>query len=98
MNSLVESCTPLKNKYDDCFNSWFKDYYLKGKGNEKTHNASCGKLFSVYQSCLTVSRYYQQLERRGPFPYLLQEGLEKQNISKEELKKDILGTENDKFL
>jgi len=27
----------------------------------------------------------------------LQEGLEKQNISKEELKKDILGTDNDKF-
>lgn len=54
MNSLEESCTPLKAEYDSCFNSWFRDVFLKGNTTEKSHDEVCGSLFKEYQACLTV--------------------------------------------
>lgn len=51
MESLDERCTPQKTKYDECFNSWFRDSFLKGRGN---HEEACGRLFADYQTCLKV--------------------------------------------
>jgi len=51
MNSLDEECTPLKTKYDECFNAWFRDSFLKGKAG---HEEACGELFKAYQGCLKV--------------------------------------------
>ena len=51
MESLDERCTPLKVKYDECFNAWFRSSFLKGRGN---HEDACGRLFSDYQACLKV--------------------------------------------
>lgn len=51
MNSLEEGCTPLKAQYDECFNAWFRDSFLRGKVD---HERSCGELFSAYQKCLKV--------------------------------------------
>lgn len=51
MNSLDEQCTPLKTKYDECFNAWFRDSFLKGK---EDHQEVCGELFKAYQECLKV--------------------------------------------
>ncbi len=64
MNSLVESCTPLKAQYDGCFNIWFKNYFLKGRGAERSHDQACGELFEQYQKCLTVkleSTYFYRI-------------------------------------
>ena len=55
MNSLDEECTPHKAKYDECFNAWFRDSFLKGKA-EVGHDQACGELFKTYQSCLQVWR------------------------------------------
>lgn len=55
MNSLDENCTPDKRRYDDCFNSWFKSVFLKGK-TTPNHDTACGELFAQYQKCLQVRR------------------------------------------
>ena len=34
MNSLGRECNELKGKYDDCFNVWFSQKFLKGDTNE----------------------------------------------------------------
>ena len=51
MESIDERCTPLKTKYDECFNAWFRGSFLKGRGN---HEEACGRLFHEYQECLKV--------------------------------------------
>ena len=49
MNSISEECLVHKQKYDACFNSWFKDKFLKGvKGD------SCAGIFKAYQRCVKV--------------------------------------------
>ncbi|KAL8576062.1 TP53-regulated inhibitor of apoptosis 1-A [Nucella lapillus] len=47
MNSVGEDCFKLKRAYDDCFNKWFAEKFLKG-GKEDT----CAPLFRVYQDCV----------------------------------------------
>ena len=51
MQSIAEDCTPLKAKYDACFNAWFKNSYLKGG---QDHEQVCGEVFTAYQQCLQV--------------------------------------------
>lgn len=48
MDSIDSACTPLKAKYDECFNRWFKDF-LQGNDN---HERSCGAVFKQYQKCV----------------------------------------------
>lgn len=49
MNSLSKKCQEAKEKYDQCFNTWFSERYLKG------HNENeCEPLFKVYQKCIKV--------------------------------------------
>ena len=55
MDSLDEECTPLKKKYDECFNGWFRNSFLKGKA-DRSHDQVCGELFKSYQSCLQVTK------------------------------------------
>lgn len=52
MNSIEESCTPLKIKYDDCFISWFRDIFLKGRSSKSPLDVACGGHFKDYQLCL----------------------------------------------
>ena len=52
MESLDPNCTSLKQKYDDCFNGWFRESFLNRKGPD--HDTACGKLFKEYQACLKV--------------------------------------------
>ena len=56
MESLDSECSPLKTKYDDCFNAWFRDSFLKRKGAD--HDTACGELFKAYQTCLKVGVLY----------------------------------------
>ncbi|CAA7263568.1 unnamed protein product [Cyclocybe aegerita] len=64
--SLSPKCTPLKQNYDSCFNSWFEGYlepavaasnlpearaaYSKKKADE--FQEKCGKVWEEYKSCV----------------------------------------------
>ena len=66
--SLSPECTPLKQEYDSCFNSWFEGYlepavaaslstearmeYSKQKAEE--FEEKCGKIWKSYRSCVQV--------------------------------------------
>ena len=57
MNSISDECTPLKHEYDACFNSWYSEKFLKGvQSNE------CDELFRVYQSCVKVYNFLDNLQ------------------------------------
>ncbi|XP_041348785.1 TP53-regulated inhibitor of apoptosis 1-like [Gigantopelta aegis] len=47
MNSVGEECQDLKHKYDECFNKWFSEKFLKGSKED-----TCAPLFKVYQKCV----------------------------------------------
>lgn len=47
MNSVSTECQELKTAYDSCFNSWFKEEFLKGSTRD-----SCSVLFKSYQDCV----------------------------------------------
>lgn len=51
MNSLGDDCNDLKRKYDECFNLWFSDRFLKGDNDD----SMCAPIFKVYQECVKVS-------------------------------------------
>nr|ADO28299.1 tp53-regulated inhibitor of apoptosis 1 [Ictalurus furcatus] len=48
MNSVGESCTELKREYDQCFNRWFTEKFLKGDRGEDP----CTEVFKKYQTCV----------------------------------------------
>ena len=50
MNSLGRECNELKGKYDECFNVWFSQKFLKGDTNDDM----CKPLFLVYRDCVRV--------------------------------------------
>jgi len=47
MNSIGKDCNELKKAYEECFNSWFSDKFLRGLKEDK-----CEPLFKVYQDCV----------------------------------------------
>jgi len=59
MNSIGKDCNELKQKYEECFNSWFADKYLKGLGRD---DQSCEPLFRVYQNCVKKAINDQKIE------------------------------------
>lgn len=70
-HSLSDECTPLKHKYDSCFNAWFEGYlepamnvsadaqqretYSKQKAAE--YEEKCGKIWESYRLCVQVRRF-----------------------------------------
>ena len=66
--SLSEQCTPLKRKYDACFNAWFEGYlepavsasvtpeqrtkFSREKAAE--FEQACGKIWQEYRECVQV--------------------------------------------
>ena len=54
MNSLGRECNELKSKYDECFNVWFSQKFLKGDTNDDM----CKPLFLVYRDCIRVSTHF----------------------------------------
>lgn len=47
MNSIGKDCNELKRAYEECFNAWFSDQFLKGNKNDP-----CTQFFKQYQSCV----------------------------------------------
>ncbi|CAB3224609.1 unnamed protein product [Arctia plantaginis] len=58
MNSIGEECTELKKKYDDCFNSWFSERFLKGDNDD----SMCAGIFKVYQDCVKNAMKQQNID------------------------------------
>ncbi|XP_060641354.2 TP53-regulated inhibitor of apoptosis 1 isoform X2 [Anolis sagrei] len=59
MNSVGEACTELKRDYDQCFNRWFAEKFLKGEGGGgggggggESGGEPCLQLFKRYQLCV----------------------------------------------
>lgn len=74
--SLSEECTPLKRKYDACFNAWFEGYLepaLSASANAEQRtkfaqqkaaefDSSCGKIWHAYRECVQVRADKQRHE------------------------------------
>ena len=52
MNSIGKECNELKIKYDECFQVWFSEKFLKGDTNDDM----CKPIFNVYRDCVRVSK------------------------------------------
>ncbi|KAL3858509.1 hypothetical protein ACJMK2_013094 [Sinanodonta woodiana] len=46
MDSVGKECNELKHAYENCFNEWFSEGFLKGKKDDP-----CSELFKTYQEC-----------------------------------------------
>ncbi|KAK9248345.1 hypothetical protein V1506DRAFT_529688 [Lipomyces tetrasporus] len=46
--SFAPECNKAKAKYDECFNEWYSEKFLKGKG---VYN-ECEELWDEYKECL----------------------------------------------
>jgi TRIAP1/MDM35 family protein len=57
MQSIGKECTELKQKYDECFNSWFAEHYLKGNRRDV-----CQPLFRVYRDCIQKALHDNQID------------------------------------
>lgn len=60
MNSLSRDCQQMKENYDNCFNKWFKEEFLKGNDDD----SACAELFKSYQECLKV-RSHREIPDKG---------------------------------
>ena len=57
MNSIGKECNEFKRRYEECFNSWFADKFLKGVKEQ-----DCSQLFAVYQNCVKQAITEQKIE------------------------------------
>lgn len=48
-SSVGPNCTELKQKYDNCFNKWYSEKFLKGDTTPE-----CEELFKDYRACVMV--------------------------------------------
>ncbi|KAH0625464.1 hypothetical protein JD844_014994 [Phrynosoma platyrhinos] len=67
MNSVGEACTELKREYDQCFNRWFAETFLKGEA--RGGGDPCVQLFKRYQLCKAIKEKdipIEGLEFMGP--------------------------------
>jgi TRIAP1/MDM35 family protein len=59
--SFAPECNELKQKYDTCFNTWYSEKFLKGKG---LHN-ECEEFWDQYKACIDI-----HLAKQGIKPML----------------------------
>ena len=55
MNSIGKECNELKAKYDECFQVWFSEKFLKGDHGD----SMCKPIFGVYRDCVRVRKNYR---------------------------------------
>ncbi|CAG2114172.1 unnamed protein product [Medioppia subpectinata] len=60
MNSIGKDCNDLKKEYEQCFNTWFADKYLKGQTNGS--DQMCDQLFKRYQNCVKKALSEQKID------------------------------------
>lgn len=54
--SVGPECTKLKEQYDNCFNDWYTNGFLKGESNTN----ECEDIFIDYKECVMVRFYISQ--------------------------------------
>lgn len=59
--SFAPECNELKQKYDTCFNTWYSEKFLKGKGLQN----ECEDFWIEYKECLDI-----HLAKQGIKPML----------------------------
>ncbi|RDD40712.1 TP53-regulated inhibitor of apoptosis 1-B [Trichoplax sp. H2] len=47
MDSIGNECVSLKKEYDECFNNWYAEKFLKGH-----YKDSCAELLEKYSACV----------------------------------------------
>ncbi|CCE62417.1 hypothetical protein TPHA_0C02640 [Tetrapisispora phaffii CBS 4417] len=57
-NSFAPECTELKKEYDDCFNEWYCEKFLKGKSIEN----ECSKQWYAYTTCVDAALIKQGIK------------------------------------
>ncbi|XP_054168819.1 TP53-regulated inhibitor of apoptosis 1-like [Oppia nitens] len=63
MNSIGKDCNELKRQYENCFNGWFADKYLKGVAvADGGGDQPCQLLFKLYQSCVKKALTEQKID------------------------------------
>ncbi|XP_040492507.1 TP53-regulated inhibitor of apoptosis 1-like [Ursus americanus] len=73
LNSVGEACTNMKHEFNQCFNRWFAEKFLK----EDSSRDPCTDFFKCYQQCI------QKAIKEEEFPI---EGLEFRGHAKEKPK------------
>nr|XP_039320330.1 TP53-regulated inhibitor of apoptosis 1-like [Saimiri boliviensis boliviensis] len=61
MNSVVEACTEMKHEYNQCFNRWFAEKFLKGDSSRDP----CTDLFKRYQQCVQKAIKEKEITIKG---------------------------------
>lgn len=77
--SFAPECTDAKVKYDDCFNKWYSEKFLKGKSLEN----ECTELWDEYITCVNTALAKQKIKP------MLDKAREDQPFSKEEIQADV---------
>lgn len=54
-SSVGPECTELKKQYDNCFNKWYSEKFLKGDTSSE-----CEDLFKDYRACVMVTNKHGQ--------------------------------------
>ncbi|KAI8847212.1 mitochondrial distribution/morphology family 35/apoptosis, partial [Chytridium lagenaria] len=62
-------CQDLKQRYDQCFNKWYSEKFLKGERDEE-----CEDLFKLYRACVwkaikdkNIDKLINDARRENPF-------------------------------
>ncbi|ODV97489.1 hypothetical protein PACTADRAFT_47403 [Pachysolen tannophilus NRRL Y-2460] len=68
--SFAPECTEAKQKYDDCFNNWYTEKFLKGKSMQN----ECEDLWIEYKECVEanlvkkgIKPMLDEAEKEAPF-------------------------------
>lgn len=56
--SFAPECTDLKKEYDDCFNEWYSEKFLKGKSRTN----ECAKQWTQYTTCVRAALVKQNIQ------------------------------------
>lgn len=51
-SSFAPECTELKQVYDECFNKWYSEEFLKGRGENERN--PCLKQWQLYSQCVAL--------------------------------------------
>ncbi|XP_011502828.1 PREDICTED: TP53-regulated inhibitor of apoptosis 1-like isoform X3 [Ceratosolen solmsi marchali] len=54
----MDACRELKQIYDNCFNNWFVEKFLKGDNND----VQCATLLKVYKDCVEKAMKEHQID------------------------------------
>lgn len=77
--SFAPECTPAKNAYDDCFNKWYTEKFLKGKSMEN----ECTEFWDTYITCINAN-----LAKQGIKP-MLDKAREDQPFDHQEIEESL---------